>query len=139
MHPKNSAVKSVFILLFILLTAKTPIFAAQNDDFERYQEKLERVQQSIKKVKKHLKSTRYKRGHVVTELKQLESKISKNSKELSITEKEIDSLNKGDHLDGLHLVGIVDHPLGHQSRICSHAHNILVVIVCGYAVYIYRI
>ena len=94
MYPKNSAVKSVFILLFILLTAETPVFASQNEDFESYQKKLERVQQSITKVKKHLKSTRYKRGHVVTELKQLESKISKNSTELSKTEEKINSLNR---------------------------------------------
>ena len=93
MYPNNSAVKPVFILLFILLTAETPLFASQNDDFERYQKKLERVQQSINKVKKHLKSTRYKRGHVVTELKQLESEISKNSTELGITQKKINNLN----------------------------------------------
>jgi septal ring factor EnvC (AmiA/AmiB activator) len=94
MCPNNRAAKPVFILLFILLTAETPLFASQNDDFERYQKKLERVEQSVKKVKKHLKSTRYKRGHVVTELKQLESEISKNSTELGITEKKINNLKK---------------------------------------------
>jgi septal ring factor EnvC (AmiA/AmiB activator) len=70
-----------------------PVFAADNDDFERYQKKLEKVQQSIGKVKEHLKSTRYKRGHVVTELQQLESKISKNSVELKKTEAKIEKLN----------------------------------------------
>lgn len=70
-----------------------PAFAADNDDFERYQKKLEKVQQSIGKVKEHLKSTRYKRGHVVTELQQLESKISKNSVELKKTEAKIEKLN----------------------------------------------
>jgi septal ring factor EnvC (AmiA/AmiB activator) len=70
-----------------------PVFAADNDDFERYQKKLEKVQQSIGKVKDHLKSTRYKRGHVVTELQQLESKISKNAVDLKKTEAKIVKLN----------------------------------------------
>jgi len=94
MYPNNSAVNRVFILLFILLTTQSPLIASQNNDFERYQKKLDRVQQSINKVKQHLKGTRYKRGHVVTELKQLESKISKNSRELSKTETKIDGLEQ---------------------------------------------
>ncbi len=93
MHHSNSTYNCIFILLFLLLSLKTPVFASDNDDFERYQEKLERVQQSIGKVKQHLKSTRYKRGHVVTELQQLESKISKNSIELNNTEAKVDNLN----------------------------------------------
>jgi len=94
MYPNNSAVYRVFILLFILSTTQSPVIASQNDDFERYQKNLDRVQQSIQKVKQHLKSTRYKRGHVVTELKQLESRISKNSKELNKTETKIEGLGK---------------------------------------------
>lgn len=93
MHHSNSTYNCIFILLFLLLSLQTPVFASDNDDFERYQEKLERVQQSIGKVKQHLKSTRYKRGHVVTELQQLESKISKNSIELNNTEAKVDNLN----------------------------------------------
>ncbi|UCB55901.1 MAG: peptidoglycan DD-metalloendopeptidase family protein [Thiotrichales bacterium] len=69
------------------------VFAADNDEFQRYQKKLERVQQSINKVKQHLKSTRYKRGHVVTDLKQLEGEISKNSAALGETEAKIDGLS----------------------------------------------
>ena len=83
----------ISILLFLLFFLQTQGFAADNDEFERYQKKLEKVQQSITKVKDHLKSTRYKRGHVLTELQQLESKISKNSAELDKTEAKIDSLN----------------------------------------------
>ena len=84
---------SLLILLFLLLFLQNPVFAADDDDFERYQKKLEKVQQSISKVKEHLKSTRYKRGHVVTELQQLESKISANSVKLNKTEAKIEDLN----------------------------------------------
>jgi septal ring factor EnvC (AmiA/AmiB activator) len=73
---------------------ETAAIASQNDEFERYQKNLERVQQSIKKVQQHLKSSRYKRGHVVTELKQLEGEISKNSKKLNRTETRIQELTK---------------------------------------------
>ena len=83
----------IFILLFTLLFLQTPVFAADNDDYQGYQKKLEKVQKSINKVKDHLKSTRYKRGHVVTELQQLESEISKNAAELSKTEAKIDGLD----------------------------------------------
>ena len=93
MYLSNSTPNCVHILLFLLLFLQTPVFAADNDDFERYQKKLEMVQKSIEKVKDHLKSTRYKRGHVVTELQQLESKISENSAELDKTEAKIDRLD----------------------------------------------
>ena len=93
MHLNNATGNRIIILLFVLVFPQTPAFASSNDDFERYEQKLERVQQSIAKVKEHLKSTRYKRGHVVTELKQLESEISENSAALGSTEKKIEKLN----------------------------------------------
>ena len=93
MYHGSRAFNSILILLFLLLFLQMPVFAADNDDFERYQKKLEKVQQSIGKVKDHLKSTRYKRGHVVTELQQLESKISKNAVDLKKTEAKIEKLN----------------------------------------------
>jgi len=93
MYHGSWAFNSILILLFLLLFLQIPVFAADNDDFERYQKKLEKVQQSIGKVKDHLKSTRYKRGHVVTELQQLESKISKNAVDLKKTEAKIVKLN----------------------------------------------
>jgi septal ring factor EnvC (AmiA/AmiB activator) len=83
----------IFNCICILLFLQSPAFASDKDDFEQYQEKLEKVQKSIEKVKDHLKTTRYKRGHVVTELQQLESRISKNSAELDKTEAKIDSLD----------------------------------------------
>lgn len=94
MHPKTRAAKRLFILLFVLFTTETAVMASQNDEFERYQKKLDRVQQSITKVQQHLKSSRHKRGHVVTELKQLESEISENSKQLDKTENRTQELKK---------------------------------------------
>ena len=93
MHPGYRASYCITILLFSLLFMQTPVLAADNDDYQNYQEKLDKVQKSINKVKEHLKSTRYKRGHVVTELQQLESEISKNSAELSQTEARVESLD----------------------------------------------
>jgi septal ring factor EnvC (AmiA/AmiB activator) len=93
MHLDNRIINCRTILLIFLLFSHFATIAADNDEFERYQKKLERVQQSINKVKEHLKSTRYKRGHVVTQLQQLESDISKNSKALKQTEAKIDDLN----------------------------------------------
>jgi septal ring factor EnvC (AmiA/AmiB activator) len=93
MYPSNGTSNCLHILLFLLFFVQTPAFASDRDDFEHYQKNLEKVQKSIEKVKNHLKSTRYKRGHVVTELQQLESKISENSVELDKTEANIDRLD----------------------------------------------
>ena len=93
MQHSNAATASAYILSIFLLLPQAIVFAADSDDFQRYQEKLERVQKSIEKIKEHLKTNRYKRGHVVTELQQLESKISKLSLELKETETRIDDLN----------------------------------------------
>jgi septal ring factor EnvC (AmiA/AmiB activator) len=93
MHLTNGTRNCITTLLLVLVFPQTPAFASSNDDFQRYEQKLERVQRSIAKVKEHLKSTRYKRGHVVTELQQLESRISENSAALAKTEKKIEKLN----------------------------------------------
>ena len=93
MYPRYCINNCALILLFLLIFLQNPVFAADNDDYQRYQKKLERVQQSINKVKEHLKSTRYKRGHVVTDLQKLESKISKNAAELGKTEEKIEKLD----------------------------------------------
>jgi len=94
MHPGFGPCCGIFMLLLTLLFAQIPVFAADNDDYQGYQKKLEKVQKSINKVKDHLKSTRYKRGHVVTELQQLEREISKNSTELNKTEARVDDLDR---------------------------------------------
>lgn len=59
------------------------------EELADYQSKLEKLQKSIKKVQKHLKSTRYKRGHVMTELQTLEAKISNNARKLQKTAKKV--------------------------------------------------
>jgi len=44
-----------------------------------YQSKLEKLQKSIAKIQQHLKGSKKQRSHVLTELKTLESEISKNA------------------------------------------------------------
>jgi len=48
-----------------------------------YQDKLENLQKSIKKIQQHLKGNKKQRSHVLTELKRLELKISKNAIKLN--------------------------------------------------------
>ncbi len=55
-----------------------------------YQSKLERIQKSISKVQEHLKGDKKQRSSVVTELKKLESKISKNSIKLKQLRKNVE-------------------------------------------------
>jgi septal ring factor EnvC (AmiA/AmiB activator) len=95
-------------LLFIaLITLSFPVFPSESDDLSAspeedmrgYQTKLEKLHQSIEKVKEHLKGTRYKRSHVVTELKKLEGDISRNARKLKQTETLLKSLN--DEVSGL--------------------------------------
>jgi septal ring factor EnvC (AmiA/AmiB activator) len=68
--------------------------ADDNPDIPAYQKKLDRLQQSILKVQEHLKSTRDRRGNTLTELQQLESKISKNARSLKKTEDTIKTASK---------------------------------------------
>jgi septal ring factor EnvC (AmiA/AmiB activator) len=89
--PTHRAVHA--FLLFLCLSQPVAIFAAEKPDVQQYQKKLDRLQQGIAKVKEHLQGTRYKRGHVVTELKQLEEEISKNARILSNTNTEISRLS----------------------------------------------
>jgi len=82
------------LLLLFSLSQPVIISAAEKPDVQHYQKNLDRVQQGIAKVKEHLQGTRYKRGHLVTELKQLEEEISKNALILSATNTEISRLGK---------------------------------------------
>ncbi|MGB5396061.1 MAG: peptidoglycan DD-metalloendopeptidase family protein [Gammaproteobacteria bacterium] len=81
-------------MLLFSLSQPVIISAAEKPDVQHYQKNLDRVQQGIAKVKEHLQGTRYKRGHLVTELKQLEEEISKNARILSATNAEISRLGK---------------------------------------------
>jgi len=122
MYPNKRAVNRIFVLLLVLLATESSVMASQNDEFERYQKKLDRVQESIKKVKQHLNSSRDKRGHVYTDLKQLESEISQNSRKLSQTETRINDLEerisdlKGELGQLQHELKIQRHGLAEQIR-----------------------
>ena len=80
------------LLVFFCLSQPAAIFATEKPDIQHYQKNLERVQQGIAKVKEHLQGTRYKRGHLVTELKQLEEDISKNARILNATNADVSRL-----------------------------------------------
>ncbi len=93
MSRQTSSRESFRILLILLLFFQSPAKADENQDYQHYQKKLDRLHQSIGKVKEHLKSTRYKRSNVITDLKKLESDISKNTRALNKTESRINTLN----------------------------------------------
>ena len=83
--------------LFVLFCAfflSVPIFAAQKPETDDYQKQLDRVYRSISTVKDGLKTTQLKRGHVLTELKQLEASISRNARDLDHTRKKLGNLNR---------------------------------------------
>ena len=67
------------VLLLCLSFGVNSVYASKNEDMADYQSKLENLQKSIKKVQQHLKGNKKQRSDVLTELKKLESKISKNS------------------------------------------------------------
>ena len=84
---------SGFFLLFIILYQPFNTYADEASEIPAYQEKLDLIQQNILKTQKNLKKTRNYRGHTLTELQKLESKISKNARSLIKTEKKIKKLN----------------------------------------------
>ena len=70
---------SAFCVFLCLFFCSNTTFASKKEDMTLYKNKLERIQKSISKVQGHLKGDKKQRSSVVTELKKLESKISKNS------------------------------------------------------------
>ncbi len=64
------------------------IYAAENEDKAHYQTKLEKLQESIDKTQQHLKGSKKQRSHILVELQNLESIISKNSILLNSIEKD---------------------------------------------------
>jgi septal ring factor EnvC (AmiA/AmiB activator) len=70
---------SAFCVFLCLFFCSNTIFASKKEDMTLYKSKLERIQKSISKVQGHLKGDKKQRSSVVTELKKLESRISKNS------------------------------------------------------------
>ncbi len=73
---------SIFFLLSLFFCPTASVYASNNGDMMDYQGKLEKLQKSIAKIQQHLKGSKKQRSHVLTELKKLELKISKNSIEL---------------------------------------------------------
>ena len=65
----------------------------------QYQKKLAELQKSIARVQAHLKGHRRQRGHILTELQRLESKISKNTKKIKALNEQIIRLEQ--RLQGL--------------------------------------
>jgi septal ring factor EnvC (AmiA/AmiB activator) len=74
-------IASLFILLCLLFSYNS-VYASKKEDMSRYQGKLSELQKSIAKIQKHLTGSKKQRSEVVTELKTLETEISKNSKKL---------------------------------------------------------
>jgi septal ring factor EnvC (AmiA/AmiB activator) len=87
------------VLFFALFTIFCNPLYAENADKHVYEKKLDRLHKNIEKIKEHLQSTRYKRSHVITDLQQLESKISNNAKTLKKTESLVSELDN--HLSSL--------------------------------------
>ncbi len=81
-------------LFFCALIQANGVFAAKKSDIHDYQNQLDSVYQGISEVQDNLKDTRLKRGHIITELKQLESSISENAHRLKTSGKEIKQLKK---------------------------------------------
>ena len=59
-----------------------------------YQGKLENLQKSIAKIQQHLKGSKKQRSDVLTELKNLESEISKNAIVLNTLAKDVEEIQK---------------------------------------------
>jgi septal ring factor EnvC (AmiA/AmiB activator) len=69
---------SIFLLLSLFFCCNT-VYASKNEDMVHYQDKLEKLQKSIAKIQQHLTGSKKQRSEVLTELKKLESEISKNA------------------------------------------------------------
>ena len=69
---------AILLLLSLFFCCNT-VYASKNEDMVHYQDKLEELQKSIAKIQHHLKGSKKQRSNVLTELQQLESKISKNA------------------------------------------------------------
>lgn len=91
-YPSRTLTISVSLVFFSLF-AINPVFAADNSKAKEYQGKLDDLHQSIDTVKENLQGTRSKRGNTMTELRQLELKISKNSRAIKNINKEVTRLS----------------------------------------------
>lgn len=91
-YNKKSRLGALCFLFSVAIISGSSL-AAETTDIPDYQNKLDRLQKSIKKIHEHLKNTRSRKSHLLTDLKTLESNISKNSRDLKSTERRIRQLN----------------------------------------------
>ncbi len=90
--PLPSAIlRTVYTLLVFLslFSSNSASFASKNEDMAQYQNKLEKLHSSIAKTQQYLKGNKKQRGHVITQLKTLESQISNNTQKLNQLEHEL--------------------------------------------------
>lgn len=83
----------LFLILWLFSTIN-PVYASKNDDMVQYQSKLEKLQKSIQKIQDHLKGNKKQRSDVLTELKTLESEISKNALKLNQLETKLTKIKQ---------------------------------------------
>ena len=69
-------------------------YASNAPNSSSYQNKLDRLQKSIAAIQEHINDTKGRRGNILTELKKLESNISKNSRELKLIRQKLASSNQ---------------------------------------------
>lgn len=96
MPSKNTNLRTIyvtFMVLYLSLCVNT-VLAAKKEDMAVYQDKLTELQAGIAKIQKHLKGNKKQRSVVLTELKTLESEISKNSIKLSKLSKKLQKIYK---------------------------------------------
>ena len=84
---------SIFLLLSLFFCCNT-VYASKNEDMVHYQGKLEILQKSIAKIQHHLSGTKKQRSEVLTELKKLESEISKNAIVLKALDEDVQKTRK---------------------------------------------
>jgi len=83
---------SIFLFLCVFFFANNT-YASKNEDMEHFQSKLETLHESIAKIQQHLKGAKKQRSAVLTELRTLESEISKNAVTLKKLESELDNIH----------------------------------------------
>jgi len=96
MSSTNTELRTIYsiLLIFCLFFCFSSVYASKNEDMASYQDKLEKLQKSISKIQKHLKGSKKQRSDVITDLKTLESEISKNSLKLNQLKKDLSKVRK---------------------------------------------
>jgi septal ring factor EnvC (AmiA/AmiB activator) len=107
------------IFLFLcLLSSAASVSASKNEDMSHYQDKLYKLQKSIEKIQQHLQGSKKQRSYVMTELNELEVKISENAKILKKLERDIFTIKK-QKSDLENELQLIDKQLAEQRHILS--------------------